>query len=38
METNINLQLGDIIEIEASANPELHQKTFIIKYNTTSSN
>ena len=32
METNINLQLGDIIEIEASANPELHQKTFIINY------
>jgi hypothetical protein len=32
MESNISLQLGDIIEIEASQNPELHQQQFFIKY------
>ena len=32
MESNINLQLGDIIEIEAPSNNELHKKTFYIKY------
>lgn len=32
METNINLQLGDIIEIESSANQELNRKIFFIKY------
>ena len=32
MESNINLQLGDIIELEASSNQELHKKIFFIKY------
>ena len=32
MESNISLQLGDIIEIESSANEELHKNIFLIKY------
>ena len=29
---DINLKLGDIIQVEASTNPDLHQNTFIIDY------
>ena len=32
MESNINLQLGDIIELEALNNEELHKKVLFIKY------
>lgn len=32
METNINLQLGDIIELVSSSNEELDKKIFLIKY------
>ena len=32
MEKNINLQLGDIIEIIATSNKSLHEKQFYIKY------
>ncbi len=32
MEKNINLQLGDIIELTAPSNKSLHQKIYFIKY------